>query len=101
MSDILQQEIEVLFQMHHQELISLSCNIVGDHDLAKDVVQDVFLNLWKNRTSVEFGDRIKHYLFKATAHISINYLRTKKKNARLTIIHNDEIPEKEKDSIGL
>ena len=75
MSEPLKQEFEALFHKHHKELIWLSYNMVRDHDAAKDVVQEVFLNLWKNRASVTFGDQIKHYLFKATAHLSINHLK--------------------------
>jgi RNA polymerase sigma-70 factor (ECF subfamily) len=46
-----------------------------DRDAAKDVLQDVFLKLWNNRANIEFGDHIKHYLFKATVHTSYNFLR--------------------------
>lgn len=34
-------------------------------ELAEDLVQDVFLNLWKNRSQIEIKERISGYLFKA------------------------------------
>lgn len=76
-------EFETLYIKYHKDLISLAYNIVRDKDAAKDVVQEVFVKLWKNKESVQFGDLIKHYLFKATAHTSFNHLRTQRKFYRL------------------
>jgi len=83
MSEPLDADFEILFMKHHKELIGLSYNIVRDRDAAKDVVQEVFVKLWKNKDSLEFGERIKHYLFKATAHASLNHLRGQRKYYRL------------------
>jgi RNA polymerase sigma-70 factor (ECF subfamily) len=76
-------DFDNVFLKYHRELLDLSYNILRDKDSAKDVVQDVFTNLWKNRQTVEFGDQIKHYLFKATSHTSLNVLRNQKKSYRL------------------
>jgi RNA polymerase sigma-70 factor (ECF subfamily) len=77
------QDFDGVFLKYHRELLDLSYNILRDKDSAKDVVQDVFTNLWKNRQTIEFGDQIKHYLFKATSHTSLNVLRNHKKSYRL------------------
>lgn len=76
-------EFETIYIKHHKDLINLSYNIVRDKDAAKDVVQEVFAKLWKNKDAVQFGELIKHYLFKATAHTSLNYLRMQRKFYRL------------------
>jgi RNA polymerase sigma-70 factor (ECF subfamily) len=77
------KDFDNVFLKYHRELLDLSYNILRDKDSAKDVVQDVFTNLWKNRQTIEFGDQIKHYLFKATSHASLNFLRNQKKSYRL------------------
>lgn len=74
-----QEEFEKLFRLHHKPLRNLAFNLVRDRDVANDVVQEVFVKLWQNREKVEFGDQIKHYLFKATSHTALNYLRTSKR----------------------
>jgi RNA polymerase sigma-70 factor, ECF subfamily len=72
-----------LFRQHHAGLCNLAYNIVGDTDAAKDIVQEVFVKLWNNRGQLTFGEQIKHYLFKATAHTSYNHLRANKRIAPL------------------
>jgi RNA polymerase sigma-70 factor (ECF subfamily) len=72
-----------LFHQYNRELLNLAFNIVRDTDSAKDVVQEVFAQLWRNKETIQFGDQIKHYLFKATSHTSLNFLRQQKKSYKL------------------
>jgi RNA polymerase sigma-70 factor (ECF subfamily) len=72
-------EFEKLFRNHHKALHNLAFNLVRDSDAAKDIVQEVFAKLWQNRKRLEFGEQIRHYLFKATSHTALNYLRTSRK----------------------
>lgn len=72
-------DFERLFRQHNHDLCNLAYNLVRDKDAAKDIVQEVFLKLWKNRHQLTIGDQIKHYLFKATAHTSLNHLRFHKR----------------------
>jgi RNA polymerase sigma-70 factor (ECF subfamily) len=76
-------DFEKLFRQHNKGLTDLAYNLVRNKDAAKDIVQEVFLKLWKNRSKVNFGDQIKHYLFKATAHTALNHLRFSQKSTTL------------------
>jgi RNA polymerase sigma-70 factor (ECF subfamily) len=83
MAEAITREFEALYLKHHKYLIGLAYNIVRDKNLAKDVVQEVFVKLWRNKERLQFGDQIKHYLFKATSHTSLNYLRSQRKIYRI------------------
>ena len=83
MQEATRQEFESLFYTYHKELCGLAFNIVGDADVAKDIVQDVFYKLWKNRERVDFRSQIKHYLFKATSHTSLNHIRSNRRTVKL------------------
>jgi RNA polymerase sigma-70 factor, ECF subfamily len=76
-------DFERIFREHHVSLCNLAYNIVRDTDAAKDIVQDVFVKLWKNRETIEMGEQIKHYLLKATAHTALNHLRYSKRTIRI------------------
>jgi RNA polymerase sigma-70 factor, ECF subfamily len=85
-------EFEKLFKLHHKALHDLAYNLVKDRDVAKDIIQEVFLKLWQNRDRLDLGDQIKHYLFKATSHTALNHLRSSKRmisadQADLSFLH--------------
>jgi RNA polymerase sigma-70 factor, ECF subfamily len=83
MAESTYSDFEKLFRQHSKDLCNLAYNIVRDKDAAKDIVQDVFFKLWKNKDQVERGEQIRHYLFKATSHTCLNYLRSSKKIVKI------------------
>jgi len=68
---------EKLFIESYSILIAYSFRFIKDRELAKDIVQDVFLELWKNRQSIDFESPLKSHLFKSVYNRSINYLTSK------------------------
>lgn len=50
-------------------------SLTGSDSDADDVVEEVFVDLWKRREEVDFGDRIEGFLFRAVYTRSINMLR--------------------------
>ncbi len=76
-------KFEALFKEHHKMLCDLAYNLVKDKDAAKDIVQDVFFKCWRNREKIEVTGQLKSYLFRATTHTSLNYLRNIKRLIRL------------------
>ncbi|MFN8417089.1 MAG: RNA polymerase sigma-70 factor [Cytophagaceae bacterium] len=62
---------ETLFHSYYADLCKLSFNIIKDKDKAEDVVQEVYVQLWQRRNSIEFTFSIKSYLFKSVYNKSI------------------------------
>ena len=44
---------------------------------AEDVVQELFLRLWKNRKQIEIRENVEGYLFRMAKHLALNELRSK------------------------
>src|SRR4051794_17342027 len=71
--------IEQLFKRYQPMLFRRAFRLVNEEDVAKDLMQNVFLQLWKNRETIDFGPAIQGYLYKATTHAALNYLESAKK----------------------
>ncbi len=48
-----------------------------DEETAKDLVQELFLNVWKNRANLDEAQSSKAYLYRAANNIAINHLKKK------------------------
>lgn len=65
-----------LFKQHYSELLFYATRLVGEDD-AEDIVQDVFVELWNNKSKIDFDDHIKSFLYKSVYTRSINFLKHK------------------------
>ena len=65
-----------LFKQHYSALLFYAARLVGEDD-AEDIVQDVFVELWNNKSKIDFDDHIKSFLYRAVYTRSINFLKHK------------------------
>lgn len=64
-----------LFAAHAAALRRYAQRIVRSRETAEDLVQDVFLRLWRARDRVEFGASVRAYLYLATRTRALNHVR--------------------------
>jgi RNA polymerase sigma-70 factor (family 1) len=64
-----------LFDSHYRALTNFAYRFFRDADLAKDVVQNVFVKIYQNRPSLRTVDDIKNYLYKAVYNECLNELK--------------------------
>ena len=70
---------EYLFKELYPYLYSYVLNYVSDKQIAEEIIQDVFLNLWEKRQSIEIHDSPRAYMYTSTRNRALNYLRAQKK----------------------
>ncbi len=68
---------EGLFQQYYPRLKRYAYHIVGDAEEAEDLVQDVFLHIWKNRNKLDGEKNISAYLFTIIRNKCLNFLKRK------------------------
>lgn len=50
-----------LFKQHYSALLFYATRLVGEDD-AEDIVQDVFVELWNNKSKIDFDDHINLFI---------------------------------------
>jgi len=93
---------EALFNFYCQQLINFARRYVFDKQIAENVVQDVFVNVWQNRKNLDPSKMIKAYLFTAVKNNSLKHLRhlnieNKEIESTSPYIGDDERPDKKLD----
>lgn len=94
-------EFEKLFRDNFASMCNLAFTIVKSEDVAKDIVQQVFLNLWQKKNTLTIHTAIRPYLYKAVVNTGINHIKKEKKFAPLESFmekENDENDPLKKDS---
>ncbi|MBO9203707.1 MULTISPECIES: RNA polymerase sigma factor [Niastella] len=75
-----------LYQRYTPVLYPFIKSVCNNDALCEDIVQEVFIKLWDNRSNASNIKQVKPYLFKAAKNRFLNELR-KQKNER-TVINN-------------
>lgn len=63
-----------LFRRYYANLLFYATRIVGEEE-AEDVVQDVFVELWKRKDSMKMGDQVQAFLYRAVYTRALNVLK--------------------------
>jgi RNA polymerase sigma-70 factor, ECF subfamily len=69
-----------LFQNYYQRLFLFACKFV-EEDIAKDLVQDCFLELWMNRNKTEINSSFSSWFFTVVKNRCLKYLKQESKKA--------------------
>lgn len=63
-----------LFRKYYANLLFYATRIVGEEE-AEDVVQDVFVELWRRKDTMMVGDQIQAFLYRAVYTRALNVLK--------------------------
>jgi len=86
-----------IFNDHYQNLCRLAFSIVQDEDNAHSLVQQVFINLWESRESLEHVERLAPYFTAMVRNQCLNFVKREKKNTKLSDIPVDSYSENTTD----
>jgi len=79
-----ERAFRLLFDRYFQLLVGVAFNFLKDLNTAKDIVQEVFLNIWRKRESLSAPSNLGAYLKRATINRSINYIKSRKSTVDVT-----------------
>lgn len=75
-----------IFSDHYLNLCRFASSLVHDEDSARNIVQQVFINLWENRGTLEHIERLVPYLTTSVRNNCLNFLKREKRNVEITAI---------------
>lgn len=73
---------ESIFKDNYSPLFRYVSSIVKDEDLAKDVISDLFLNLWQHQDTLQISN-LKPYLFRAARNGALKALNLQSQTTQL------------------
>lgn len=87
-------EYEKLFKTFYRPLVHFAIQFINDYDVAEDIVQDIFMQLWNK--DLYFNDFLaqKTYLYRSTRNKCLNYIR----DCKIEANHHKYIAEQIEDT---
>jgi len=70
--------LEILFRLLYTHLRNYANTLINSGEDAEDIVQEIFLKLWKNRADLDENKSIQTYLFVSTRNSCFNWLKHQK-----------------------
>ncbi|SFZ92260.1 RNA polymerase sigma-70 factor, ECF subfamily [Flaviramulus basaltis] len=67
-----------LVDSYHHKLCIYAYGLTNDHDLSEDIVQNVFIKVWKHRLKLKDDFAVKGYLYKSVYNEFIDQYRKQK-----------------------
>lgn len=64
-----------LFILFYNKLFRFVMGFTRNKELSEEIVSDVFINLWRRRSSIEEINNLKLYLYISARNITFNYLK--------------------------
>ncbi len=72
--------VKILYKRYYDKLCHFSYGYIQSRDIAKDIVSEVFLNIWLKRATIDITINLKAYLYKAVRNRAIRLLAKEKSN---------------------
>ena len=68
--------VNVLFEDYYEQLYSFASYMISNSEVAHDLVQDVFVRIWENRSSLNLHTSLRNYMFSAVRNNCLNHLKS-------------------------
>ncbi|HKJ41072.1 MAG TPA: RNA polymerase sigma-70 factor [Sunxiuqinia sp.] len=66
---------ETIFNTYYASLCHYANRMLDDDEKAEEIVQDLFVNLWSKRKSLNVESSLKYYLFRSVRNLCLNQIQ--------------------------
>jgi len=87
-----QSAFETLYEQYFGRLFSYANAKTGDHYMAQEIVQELFIHLWQHRHRLALIGPVRAYLFTSAKHLVIDQYRREAARSRHRAAFSDHQP---------
>ena len=80
-----------LVEIYHHRLCTYAFGLIGDNDLSEDIVQNVFIKIWRQRKKLKDNVDLKNYLYKSVYNGFVDHYRKIRPVFSLEKVHIDTL----------
>lgn len=94
---------DTVFRSHYAHLVRMAESIVRESALAEEVAQEVMLELWRRRESLQIEQTFRAYLLRSTRNRALNHVRHQRvvaREAAIAAIDSPSAPSAEDEMLG-
>ena len=85
-------QYEACFRTYYKQLVVFAYKIVYRQDVAEDMVQQVFLNVWEHLEQMEIDKGILSYLYQSTRNRCLNHLNSAHQSSTMHVEEHSHEP---------
>ena len=73
-----EQAFELLFREYYSRLCCFANRFISNMPESEEIVQEVFLKIWKRKNELQLDNRLSSYLFKSVQNLCLNFIEHRK-----------------------
>src|SRR5688572_22562608 len=81
----------IIFKKYYRALCAYAYQLVISRELAEEIVDDVFFNLWNNRKKINISSSFQAYLMISIRNRSVDCLRKMKGERKYVLNHAEKV----------
>ncbi len=85
-----QKSLEKMFKAYHRYLYVIAFQYVSDENRSRDIIQDIFYDLWNRRSHLNIKGSLKSYLRQAVINRALATIR---KDKNMSFMEHNTLPE--------
>lgn len=94
---------DTVFRSHYADLVRMAESVVRDRALAEEVAQEVMLELWRRKETLQLEQTFRAYLIRSTRNRALNHIRHQRvvaREAAIAALDSPSAPSAEDEMLG-
>ena len=99
-----ERAFDSVFRTHYAHLVRMAESVLRERAIAEEIAQEVMLELWRRRESLEIEQTFAAYLIRSTRNRALNHLRHQRiasREAAIAATESHSSPSAEEEVLGI